>query len=167
ETITNWVRELVEDEVITDREDLIKIFKEQGFDLARKSKNYISLKPPEGGRNIRLKGIFYNESYDTETVLHEQIGRRETNSPDLQRGKLEELRQRYDRAQYQREERNKRRYGRKQKRNAKSLEDKKKISESESYQTGDLGYCVVSHFGVGGVSRKQNVERSNKAGDRS
>ena len=44
ETITDWVEQRVRYGIISNRDDLINQFKEQGYDLARKSKNYISIK---------------------------------------------------------------------------------------------------------------------------
>lgn len=45
------------------REDVLKALTEGGFDIVRVTKNSVSIADPEGGRNIRLKGVIYEQGF--------------------------------------------------------------------------------------------------------
>jgi len=47
---------------IKNRDDVIALFEKHGFEIARKTERYISIKN-ENGRNIRLKGAFYEQDF--------------------------------------------------------------------------------------------------------
>lgn len=45
------------------REDVLKALTDGGFDIVRVTKNSVSIADPEGGRNIRLKGVIYEQGF--------------------------------------------------------------------------------------------------------
>ena len=48
---------------VTCRDDVIKALEQAGFEVARQTKSSISIKDPDGGRNIRLKGAIYEQAF--------------------------------------------------------------------------------------------------------
>lgn len=62
-SIHEVVREYVDSGDIQDRSTLLEVIEESGYEVARVTKNSISIKNPDGGRNIRLKGAVYSEEF--------------------------------------------------------------------------------------------------------
>ena len=57
---------------INDRSDILKVLTGAGIEIASKSTNkYISLKDPEGGQNIRMKGELYEQEFTIEKFNRE------------------------------------------------------------------------------------------------
>jgi hypothetical protein len=48
---------------VKNRAEVIQALSEAGFEIARQTKNNLSIKDPDGGRNLRLKGAIYAEDY--------------------------------------------------------------------------------------------------------
>lgn len=48
---------------ITNRDDVVKTLSSAGFEVVRQTKNSISIANPDGGRNIRLKGMIYEQNF--------------------------------------------------------------------------------------------------------
>lgn len=63
EKIHSSIEGLVLTGVIRDRKTLISELEKSGFNVARQTKNSISLADPEGGQNLRLTGEIYAESF--------------------------------------------------------------------------------------------------------
>ena len=59
EAITRGLLELG----VENRAQIIAALSEAGLEVARQTKSNISIKDPEGGRNLRLKGVLYDENY--------------------------------------------------------------------------------------------------------
>lgn len=57
--VEKWVRE----GMVNCRDDVIDALKAGGFEMGRITKNYISVKNPGGGRNIKLEGLFYESRF--------------------------------------------------------------------------------------------------------
>lgn len=49
--------------LVRNREDVMEALTEAGFDIVRVTKNSVSIADPEGGRNIRLKGVLYEQDF--------------------------------------------------------------------------------------------------------
>ena len=75
ETINEALSSMVAEGLITSRDDVVKVLKEGGFELARETPNSISIKSPEGGRNIRLKGSIYERNFKPSEQTAEEIER--------------------------------------------------------------------------------------------
>ncbi|ASY39390.1 relaxase/mobilization nuclease domain-containing protein [Taylorella equigenitalis] len=77
-TIRNTVHSLVEKEVeagkLTNREEVIKFIKRKGYKVARTTKQNISIKNPNGTRNIRLSGEYYKEEFLRQVVKEKSKG---------------------------------------------------------------------------------------------
>lgn len=73
ELITNGIAALVGKGLIKSREDVIKTLENNGFTVARATDQSISLVNPQGGRNLRLKGAFYERSFQFSRELCEEL----------------------------------------------------------------------------------------------
>lgn len=64
---------------INDRNDIIRVLTDAGITIASKpTHKYISLKDPEGGQNIRMKGEIYEPEFTVEKFVREHRGSQET-----------------------------------------------------------------------------------------
>lgn len=72
--INNFIIQAVDSGLVRDRETLIGYLVECGFEISRQSKDSISIKNPDGGRNIKLKGAIYNEQYNATQQITRNVG---------------------------------------------------------------------------------------------
>lgn len=63
QTITDSLLSLAGNGNIKNRQDVVKALESAGFSVARKTKTSISIADPDGGRNIRLKGMLYEQNF--------------------------------------------------------------------------------------------------------
>lgn len=61
--ITDGLLKVAESGNLKNRDDVISTLENAGFEIARKTPKSISIKDPEGGRNIRLKGKIYEQDF--------------------------------------------------------------------------------------------------------
>lgn len=74
EEIHNWLlNEIEQNEHIQSRADIIKHLEKSGYEVTRASKkdNTISIKNPDGGRNLKLKGALYDPKFDRNYSLEQ------------------------------------------------------------------------------------------------
>ncbi len=62
--IHEYVEKLLSEGLIHDRHDILTALQEIGFAINRAGKDYITVKDPESGEKIRLKGGIYGESWN-------------------------------------------------------------------------------------------------------
>jgi len=62
EAINELIRDGFENEEVSNRKEVITFLEKYGFEIARQTEKFISIKN-ENGRNIRLKGAFYEQSF--------------------------------------------------------------------------------------------------------
>lgn len=64
---------------INDRNDILRVLTDAGIEIASKpTHKYISLKDPEGGKNIRMKGEIYEPEFKVEKFVREHQSSQET-----------------------------------------------------------------------------------------
>ncbi|MCW8966045.1 MAG: relaxase/mobilization nuclease domain-containing protein [Candidatus Pacearchaeota archaeon] len=73
QSINKGVKALIAEGEIKDRTSLVSALNEHGFEVVREVKSSISIKDPEGGKNIRLKGIFYERDFEFGKFDEEEI----------------------------------------------------------------------------------------------
>lgn len=61
-------RAMLESGAINNRDELIEKLEMAGFEIARKRDKFITIKNPNGGKNIPLKGVLFDESTNYESV---------------------------------------------------------------------------------------------------
>ena len=116
EKITAGLMNLMQQGEIRSRQDVVKQLESYGLSVARETKNSISIADPDGGKNIRLKGMIYERDFKFGEGLRGEIeaagagyrAEREARVREAgdvyQRGtaiKLAEHQQRYPRAERQ------------------------------------------------------------------
>jgi len=62
EAINELIRDGFENGEVSNRQEVIQFLEKYGFEIARQTEKFISIKN-ENGRNIRLKGAFYEQSF--------------------------------------------------------------------------------------------------------
>jgi len=95
---------------IQNRQDVIACFEKNGFEISRQGNNYLSIKN-ENGRNVRLKGVFYEQFFEVDKARRaiaeaERGGNRESHRGEVEqareqlqcsvKAKLRENRQRFE-----------------------------------------------------------------------
>ena len=75
EAITNGLLSVAERGELKNRDDVVKMLENAGFEIARTTKKSISIKNPEGGQNIRLKGAIYEQDFRFGKELRADIER--------------------------------------------------------------------------------------------
>lgn len=73
EMINQAVERAVLSGVVKDRASVVDYLRESGIEVARETKQSISIKDPEGGRNIRLKGAIYERNFEFSRALGAEI----------------------------------------------------------------------------------------------
>lgn len=91
--LTLHLHHMIAEGVINNREDIKKEFVNLGFEISRAGKNYISLKRPDGGQNIKFtsskEGSLYDINFRPSATSAEEIRRA---SEEFNRNKPERLR---------------------------------------------------------------------------
>ena len=75
EAITEGLKNLVAEGLITSRSDVIETLQDAGFEIARQTDKAISLKNPSGGRNIRLTGGLYERDFRFSPEVQAEVER--------------------------------------------------------------------------------------------
>ena len=99
---------------VTCRDDVITALEQAGFEVARQTKSSISIKDPEGGRNIRLKGAIYEQDFRLSQELQGDIEQRSREHQQGATGRLEAARERFSYGIKQKQQELEKRYSRKQ-----------------------------------------------------
>lgn len=75
EAITDGLVRLCVAGELKTRQDVIQALTASGFDIVRTTKTSISIADPEGGRNLRLRGAIYEQSFENGDGLQAEIER--------------------------------------------------------------------------------------------
>jgi len=112
QAITEGLTALVVEGVIKSRDDVIQALQDGGFEIARETPKAISIKNPEGGRNIRLTGGLYERDFNFSREIQAQVKQdsREYRSRSSER--YESAKQLYDRETQRKREYHQVRHGR-------------------------------------------------------
>ena len=81
--------------VVTCRDDVLETLGQAGFEVARQTKSSISIKDPDGGRNIRLKGAIYEQDFRLSQELQRDIEQRSREHQQSATARLEAARERF------------------------------------------------------------------------
>jgi len=77
---------------IQNRQDVITCFERHGFEISRQGKDYLSIKN-ENGRNIRLKGAFYEQTFRADTARRAIAEAERGGGQESHRGEVEQARE--------------------------------------------------------------------------
>jgi len=82
---------------IQNRQSVIACFEKYGFEISRQGKDYLSIKN-ENGRNIRLKGAFYEQTFRADTARRAIAEAERGRSRESHRGEIEQAREQLQRS---------------------------------------------------------------------
>lgn len=94
------------------RDDVIKTLEQAGFEIARTTKKSISIKDPDGGQNIRLKGAIYEQDFRFSKELRADIERASQEYRESREQRVQEARATLDRLTERKRASNQNRYPR-------------------------------------------------------
>jgi len=77
---------------INNRQDVIACFEKYGFEISRQGKDYLSIKN-ENGRNVRLKGAFYEQTFRADTARQAIAEAERGRGRESHRGEIEQARE--------------------------------------------------------------------------
>lgn len=176
EQLNNHFIGAVKNGTITNSSEMRKALSKAGWEISRDGDNYLSLKNPNGGKNIRLPGEIYGQAFQANEQSKNR-GRENSGRDQVEMsGRLEQLRQKHRLYNKQKAEYNRERYDREGKsvleRDTKLLQqhlqrDGKGQSDDPTRSRKDGGRQKEVHSStVEVVSEKELLEiRSNIAGD--
>ncbi|WP_201578602.1 relaxase/mobilization nuclease domain-containing protein [Psychrobacter okhotskensis] len=164
EQIGQVISHQIEQGNITDRKDVIDTLQQAGFEIARQTDKSISIKNPDGKRNIRLEGIIYeNRQFNEEFAEERRRARKEyagTGSERYRtaRNKLQraiEVKQERNRASFGREYQD---YQREQKRLSTSIGMENDARGTDGRSTDRIPYSVSNEH----MDRVQSKEQESR-----
>ena len=110
--ITDGLLRLAEGGNLKNRDDVINTIENAGFEIARTTTKSISIKDPDGGRNIRLKGTIYEQDFRFSKELRADIEAASERYRADRSGRIEAARKTLDRLTERTRENNQLRYHR-------------------------------------------------------
>ena len=112
ESITGTLTNMAKNGLVKNRDDIIAALQNAGFEIARQTPKSISIKSPQGGQNIRLKGAIYESSFRAGADLRVEL---EAANRAYQAGReqrIQDFKQVYQDGSEKKRERNEKRYSR-------------------------------------------------------
>ena len=160
EIITDGLLSVAESGRIQSRDDVIKTLESAGFEIARTTPKTISIKDPDGGKNIRLKGMIYEQDFRFGKELRADIERASEKYRADRSNRVQEARTTLDRLTQRKRESNQQRYPRtKQTPVAHYIKDLELCSHSR-YNSPSLS---VGDFGISEPQNQQEHGRNSPA----
>lgn len=108
EEINSFIEKLVIERRVQNRDELIKYLTESGLDVVRQSKSFITIKLND--TRIRLKGIYYADTFTNLGAVGEELRRREQKHTAVAPTELRKLEQELDRLIQHKAEFNRKQY---------------------------------------------------------
>ena len=143
--INAYLEEAIGKGLVEDREDIVNLLTDAGFEITRKGKNYISVKLPDMQKAIRLKGAIYEENFSIRRAVEEE---RRRNQEYVSR-ELEEIRRELEERISKDAEYNERRY------QVISEQDNRAVEQ----ETGK------HRLGIGAMPNNQEMEMGDRGND--
>ncbi|MCE7575807.1 relaxase/mobilization nuclease domain-containing protein [Aliivibrio fischeri] len=112
EAITYGLLKQAENGEIRNRDDVKICLEKAGFSVVRETKNSLSIADPEGGKNLRLKGVIYEKDFRFGLGLRDEIQRASERYRALAQERVLEARETYHQSFEKQRERNQQRHQR-------------------------------------------------------
>ena len=136
---------------IQNRQDVIACFEKNGFEISRQSEHYLSIQN-DNGRNIRLKGAFYEQTFRADTARRAITEATRGTDQGSHRGEVEQAREQLQRSVKAKLRENRQRF------ETPGRQSKSKIAQSIQVTDG-LCRGDRNSFGVGSVVSGLSSER--------
>ena len=160
EAITNGLLSIAERGELKNRDDVVKTLESAGFEIARTTKKSISIKDPEGGQNIRLKGAIYEQDFRFGKELRADIERASQEYRADRSSRVQTARATLDRLTQRKRESNQIRYPRAEQT---SVPDYVKNLEHRSFSHRDNAFIDVGNFDVSELQNRQERRLNSPA----
>lgn len=174
QAINDGLHTLAAQGVVTDRQSVISVLEGAGFEVARQTKSNISIKDPEGGRNIRLKGVIYEQDFRLSKELQRDIEQRSREHKESTAERLQTARERYKYGVERKQAELEKRYKREQRSVKAGDLQQSKTHELEFVQDVAVGDSLARASSAGADSLERMAgrhgtqpERGDSAGQRS
>lgn len=149
--IDNGLLNLCKAGQLNSRADVVKTLERAGFEIARTTPTSISIKDPNGGRNIRLKGAIYDEKFTgLSKELRADIETASERYRESRLSRLSELGAKLDKLTQAKREYNQQRFGRER--------------TADARQNQEIVRSQVANRGLDGVSSVANRDFNASAG---
>ena len=148
--ITDGLLNIAESRNLKSRDDVISTLENAGFEIARKTPKSISIKDPEGGRNIRLKGKIYEQDFRFGQELRADIEAASARYRADRNNRVQEARTTLDRLTERKRENNQQRYPRTER------TDTPDYVKNLEYRSDSHRYGYRPSMGDFGISEPQN-----------
>ena len=158
EAITDGLLSVAERGDLKNRDDVIKTLEGAGFEIARTTKKSISIKDPDGGQNIRLKGTLYEQDFRFGKELRADIERASERYRASRGDRVQEARTTLDRLVERKRESNEQRYPRAEQT---PIADYVKNLEYRSYCRDNSHFSDVGHPSLSELQNRQE-RRDNR-----
>ncbi len=160
EAITNGLLSVAERGELKNRDDVVKTLESAGFEIARTTKKSISIKDPEGGQNIRLKGAIYEQDFRFGKELRADIERASQEYRADRSSRVQTARATLDRLTERKRESNQIRYPRAEQT---SVPDYVKNLEHRSHSHRNNASIDVGNFDVSELQNRQERRLNSPA----
>ena len=160
EAITDGLLSVAERGDLKNRDDVIKTLEGAGFEIARTTKKSISIKDPDGGQNIRLKGAIYEQDFRFGKELRADIERASERYRASRGDRVQEARTTLDRLVERKRESNEQRYPRAEQTHIADYVKNLERSSNSRYHS-NTGSRV--NFGVAGQENQRELRSDSTA----
>lgn len=130
---------------------MISCFERHGFEISRQGEHYLSIKN-ENGRNIRLKGAFYEQTFRADTARRASAEVERGGSRESHRGEFEQAREQLQRSVKAKLRENRQRFENPRKQSKSKIA--RVIQNTDALCRGDRNYFGVRSV-VSGLSSKR------------
>ena len=153
--ITDGLKSMIEDGLVSNRQDVSQALEEAGFEIARQTPSSISIKNPNGKRNIRLTGKIYERDFHFSPELQEEV---ERSSQDYREGS----RGRHQKAQRLHDSEIERKRDYHQGRHEKPRHEQRGLKDPANHAKGQYRYCSQNLFKAAPSPFNPRFRRSNR-----
>ena len=164
--ITDGLLSLAQNGDIQDRTQVVEVLERSGFQVVRQTSKSLSIADPEGGRNIRLKGMMYEQDFRFGAGLREEIEAASARYRAASQERIREAREVYRTGVEIKRAENQRRYKRPESTHERinseklALDSVERVSRSGGLYGRDL---VAREYDSSQSARDQSSERHDKA----
>lgn len=170
ESITGTLTNMAKNGLVKNRDDIIAALQNAGFEIARKASKTISIKSPQGGQNIRLKGAIYESSFRAGADLRVEL---EAANRAYQAGReqrIQDFKQVYQDGSEKKRERNEKRYSRVESAPLEPVQTNKNSAIDRilaaRFSSGNAVSSAPGHTNPGRNRFGQNLEQELEKNDR-
>lgn len=143
---------------IQNRQDVIACFEKNGFEISRQGQDYLSIKN-ENGRNVRLKGAFYEQFFEADKARRAIAEAERGGSRESHRREIEQAREQLQRSVKAKLRENRQRFENPRRQSKSKIA--RAIQNTDVLCRGDYFFSVSGHF-VSGLFSERLLGRDER-----